>query len=54
MSPLLRLYDRVLSWARHPHAQWYLAGLSFAEASFFPVPPDAMLAPMALAIIEAQ
>jgi membrane protein YqaA with SNARE-associated domain len=49
MSPLLRLYDRVLSWARHPHAAWYLAGLSFAEASFFPVPPDAMLAPMALA-----
>ena len=49
MSPLLRLYDRVLSWARHPHATWYLAGLSFAEASFFPVPPDAMLAPMALA-----
>lgn len=38
-----------MSWAQHRHAQWYLAGLSFAESSFFPVPPDVMLAPMALA-----
>jgi len=43
------LYDRVLGWSRHPHAPWYLGGLSFAESSFFPVPPDVMLAPMALA-----
>ncbi len=43
------LYDRVMHWAAHRHAQWYLAGLSFAESSFFPVPPDVMLAPMALA-----
>ena len=43
------LYERVMSWAAHHHAQWYLAGLSFAESSFFPVPPDVMLAPMALA-----
>jgi membrane protein YqaA with SNARE-associated domain len=38
-----------MSWAVHRHAQYYLAGLSFAESSFFPVPPDVMLAPMALA-----
>jgi len=38
-----------MRWAAHRHAQWYLAGLSFAESSFFPVPPDVMLAPMALA-----
>ncbi len=44
-----RLYERVMQWARHPHAEWYLGGLSFAESSFFPVPPDVMLAPMALA-----
>ena len=44
-----RLYDRVMAWALHPNAQWYLFGLSFAESSFFPVPPDVMLAPMALA-----
>jgi len=43
------LYERVLAWSRHPHAQRYLAALSFAESSFFPVPVDVMLAPMALA-----
>lgn len=43
------LYDRVMGWSRHPHASRYLAGLSFAESSFFPIPPDVMLAPMVLA-----
>jgi membrane protein YqaA with SNARE-associated domain len=47
------LYDRVLSWAGHPHAPRYLGALSFAESSFFPVPPDIMLAPMTLAKPEA-
>ncbi len=36
-------------WSRHRHAPWYLGGLSFAESSFFPIPPDVMLAPMCLA-----
>ncbi len=45
-----RLYDLALRWSRHPHAPRYLAALSFAESSFFPVPPDVMLAPMALAM----
>jgi membrane protein YqaA with SNARE-associated domain len=43
------LYERVMRWAAHRHAQWYLVGLSFAESSFFPIPPDVMLAPMSLA-----
>jgi membrane protein YqaA with SNARE-associated domain len=43
------LYARVMGWAEHPHATRYLAGLSFAESSFFPIPPDVMLAPMSLA-----
>jgi len=43
------IFDRVLSWSRHPHAEWYLGGLSFAESSFFPIPPDVMLAPMVVA-----
>lgn len=43
------LYDRALRWAQHRHAPRYLGVLSFAESSFFPVPPDVMLAPMALA-----
>ncbi len=38
-----------MQWARHPRAPWFLGGLSFAESSFFPIPPDVMLAPMALA-----
>lgn len=43
------LYDRVLAWSRHPHAERYLAAMSFAESSFFPIPVDVMLAPMCLA-----
>lgn len=43
------LYDKALACSRHKHAPKYLFGLSFAESSFFPVPPDVMLAPMALA-----
>lgn len=44
-----KLYDKALGWARHKHAAKYLSVLSFAESSFFPIPPDVMLAPMALA-----
>ena len=44
-----RLYDWMLRASRHRHARWYLALVSFAESSFFPIPPDVMLAPMTLA-----
>ena len=44
-----RLLEMVMGWAEHRHASYYLAGLSFAESSFFPIPPDVMLAPMTLA-----
>ena len=44
-----KMYDKALGWARHRHAAKYLCALSFAESSFFPIPPDVMLAPMALA-----
>jgi membrane protein YqaA with SNARE-associated domain len=47
------LYDRVLAWAGHRHAPRYLGALSFAESSFFPIPPDVMLAPMTLARPQA-
>ncbi|MGB7287890.1 MAG: YqaA family protein [Salaquimonas sp.] len=43
------LYDWVLSLAAHPKATWGLFGVSFAESSFFPIPPDIMLIPMVLA-----
>jgi membrane protein YqaA with SNARE-associated domain len=49
MKLFSKLYDKVMSWSKHPHAERYLAGLSFAESSFFPIPPDVMLMPMSLA-----
>ncbi|MEJ2308978.1 MAG: DedA family protein [Gammaproteobacteria bacterium] len=49
MSLFGSLYEKVLSWSRHRHAPYYLGGLSFAESSFFPIPPDVMLAPMSIA-----
>lgn len=44
-----RLYDWVLRMAHHRHAMRAMAGVSFAESSFFPIPPDVMLVPMILA-----
>ena len=41
-----RLYDWVLSLADTKHATWTLFALSFAESSFFPIPPDVLLAPL--------
>ena len=46
---LQRLYQRVLALSASPRAPWWLAVISFAESSFFPIPPDALLIPMALA-----
>lgn len=43
------LYDKTISWSGHAHAPYYLAGVSFAESSFFPIPPDVMLISMGLA-----
>jgi membrane protein YqaA with SNARE-associated domain len=43
------LYDRCRELAAHPHAEGYLFFISMIESIFFPVPPDVMVAPMALA-----
>jgi membrane protein YqaA with SNARE-associated domain len=43
------VYDWVLRQAEKPQAEWILFALAFAEASFFPLPPDIMLLPMAVA-----
>ncbi len=43
------LYDWTLRLAGHRHALRYMAGVSFTESSFFPIPPDVMLVPMILA-----
>lgn len=46
---LRRMYEWTLSLAGHRHAVWALGGVSFAESSFFPIPPDVLLVPMVLA-----
>ena len=46
---LRRLYDSTIALAETPHAAWALALVAFAESSVFPIPPDVMLVPMALA-----
>jgi membrane protein YqaA with SNARE-associated domain len=43
------LYSWILRRAERPDALWWMAGVSFAESSFFPLPPDIMLIPMCLA-----
>jgi membrane protein YqaA with SNARE-associated domain len=44
-----KLYDWMLNVAAHRHAIRWLAIISFAESSFFPIPPDVMVIPMVLA-----
>ena len=46
---LRRLYDWIVAASGTPHASWIMGTISFVESSFFPIPPDAMLIPMALA-----
>lgn len=42
------LYDWTMRMAASKRAPWALAAVSFAESSFFPIPPDIMLIPMVL------
>lgn len=44
---LTALKDRTIALARSPNAERALFAVSFAESSFFPIPPDLMLGPMA-------
>ena len=48
-SMLRKLYQKLLELAGGPKAEPALFAVSFAESSFFPIPPDVMLAPMVLA-----
>lgn len=45
---LRSFYNKVLALAASPRATLWLAAIAFAESSFFPIPPDALLIPMAL------
>jgi membrane protein YqaA with SNARE-associated domain len=49
MKLFSNIYNKVIEHSRHKHAEKYLGVLSFAESSFFPIPPDIMLIPMSLA-----
>ncbi|MEW6641530.1 MAG: YqaA family protein [Pseudomonadota bacterium] len=46
---LRRIYDWCVAAADKPYSLWVMGAVSFAESSFFPVPPDVMLIPMSLA-----
>ncbi|WP_306031333.1 YqaA family protein [Stappia sp. MMSF_3263] len=46
---LRRLYDWTMSLASGPRAPVALGAVSFAESSFFPIPPDILLIPMVIA-----
>lgn len=50
---LKRLYDWTMAKAASKNATTWLAGVSFAESSFFPIPPDLLLVPMVLANRQA-
>lgn len=43
------VYNKMMQWAAHPHAERYLIGVSIFESIFFPVPTALMVAPMAIA-----
>jgi membrane protein YqaA with SNARE-associated domain len=47
-NPIRATYDWVLGWSDRPGGPWALAGISFAESSFFPIPPDILLIPLCL------
>ena len=46
---LRKIYDWCIAAAEKPYALWLMGAVSFAESSFFPIPPDVMLIPMSLA-----
>jgi len=51
-GPLRRLYDWVLHWAGTPYAIPALFVLSFAESSFFPIPPDVLLIALCIGTVQ--
>ena len=44
-----KLYQKSLKLASHKSSKFFLALVSFAESSFFPIPPDIMIVPMIIA-----
>jgi membrane protein YqaA with SNARE-associated domain len=52
MKPLRRLYDWTLHWADTPYGPAALFIMSFAESSFFPIPPDVLLIALCLGAVK--
>ncbi len=46
---LIQLYNKCLKLAAHKNSKYFLGLISFIESSIFPIPPDVMIAPMAIA-----
>ena len=51
-NPIRKIYDWTLSLAKKKTSSAWLAVLSFAEASFFPIPPDVLLIPLCLGALR--
>ena len=51
-NPIRKTYDWTLSLAKKKSASGWLGAISFAEASFFPIPPDILLIPLCLGAIR--
>jgi len=45
---LRKFYDWIMGFASHPKSVWILGAVSFAESSFFPLPPDPLYIAMLL------
>jgi len=45
----IQLYNKCLKLAAHKNSNYFLGAISFIESSFFPIPPDIMIAPMSIA-----
>ena len=56
LGDIVDWFKSLVAWVTHfaytPYGVWALATLSFAESSFFPIPPDVLL--MALAVAEPE
>ena len=46
------LYEKVSSFANNKNAGWYLFAIAFAESTFFPIPPDVLLIPLCILMVN--
>lgn len=49
MAFISKFYTRIVQWAKHRHAPYYLTGICIAESAILPFPPELLLTPMTLA-----